>query len=133
MPANIENKNNLGTHWLIQNGAKLVTCVEDILCEYGIVVGVAAHSDHARHCAIFEKGTCGQVPLQNILIPDEYKPIYNILSKEPVHIDVISRKLNLKPRKCEFYINNVRTRWINKTIARKNVCKGRINKCIKNM
>lgn len=34
IPSNIYSPNSKGVHKLIQDGAKLVTCVEDIICEY---------------------------------------------------------------------------------------------------
>ena len=38
IPGNIDLKTSVGTNRLIQGGAKLVTCVEDILIEYGFPV-----------------------------------------------------------------------------------------------
>jgi len=92
VPSNIENRNNIGTHEVINRGAKLVTCVEEILEEYGICKALQEEFQYIP-----------KVKLEPS-IPDEYKPIYNILSKNPIHIDEISRTLNLKVSHVSFVL-----------------------------
>jgi DNA processing protein len=38
VPGNIDNESSAGAHWLIQHGAKLTHCTNDILEEYGMAV-----------------------------------------------------------------------------------------------
>jgi len=76
IPGPIYSQNSVGTNKLIQMGAKLVTCANDILEELNLPL-------------LKEK-------------KKKFKPenkweeiLFNILSKEPVHIDEITKKSNL--------------------------------------
>lgn len=74
IPGDIRRKNSSGTNWLIQNGAKLITSVEDILEEYD--------------------------ELHTVLTEDNYSEnalkIINILENGPAHFDEILMATKLK-------------------------------------
>lgn len=79
VPGSIYSKNSVGTNKLIQMGAKLVASANDILEELNLPL-------------IFEK-------------KKEFKPenkeeelLLNILTKEPMHIDEITKKSNLSAK-----------------------------------
>lgn len=76
IPGNIDLKTSVGTNRLIQGGAKLVTCVEDILIEYGFPVEI----DETE---------------QKIMVEDEYIDIYNVLTRMPTNINIIAKKCKL--------------------------------------
>lgn len=73
LPSNLDRKNGIGTNKLIKEGAKLVTCVEDIMEEMG-----------------FEKLN---YKLER-KIPDKYLKIYNAI-EEQTNINIIYKKVNL--------------------------------------
>ena len=74
-PGNLENSKSIGTNKLIQKGAKLVTNVQDIICEYNDLKIDTSKKEH--------------------IVSEEYKDIFNILSIEPLCLDEIARKLKL--------------------------------------
>lgn len=76
IPSNIDLKTGIGTNKLIQEGAKLVTNVEDILSEFNIL---------NKEAEI----------LQDIMVEEEFIEIYNSLSNMPININLIAKKCNL--------------------------------------
>ncbi len=76
IPSNIDLKTGVGTNRLIQQGAKLVTCAEDILAQLGFTV------------QIDEKDL-------EITVEDEYIDIYNVLTYMPTNINIIAKKSKL--------------------------------------
>ena len=77
IPSNLDSVHGLGTNRLIQNGAKLVLSINDILEEYNIKNVLSENS-------IIEE--------KNVKIKDEYLPIYNLISNEPVSINELYKK-----------------------------------------
>ena len=78
VPGAILHKNSSGPHYLIQNGAKLVTCVDDILQELNLTM--VAHHAEAR-----------------AIIPDNEAEtlLLKQLSTDPVHIDELGQATGL--------------------------------------
>ncbi|MCE5199750.1 MAG: DNA-processing protein DprA [Armatimonadota bacterium] len=78
LPGNVDDQRNAGCHKLIRDGARLVTCAQDILEDLGIV-------------DVEEKD--GQLPLlQPDSLSDSERKIVALLSLEPVHVDTIIEK-----------------------------------------
>lgn len=75
VPCSLENYKGTTSNKLIQDGGKLVTCVEDILEEFPDIV--------------FEKR---EKVLSNNFVDDEYVDVYNALSYRPQHINDIAKK-----------------------------------------
>ena len=76
IPSNIDIKTGIGTNRLIQEGAKLIMCVQDILEEFNI----------------FEET---EDNLQDIAVENEFLDIYNVISFMPININNICKKSNL--------------------------------------
>ena len=85
MPSSLENRNGYTSNELIKKGAKLITCIEDILNEYP---EIDINKD------ILENKKNKQEKVKK-LIKEEYIGVYNILSHEPIHINEICKKSNL--------------------------------------
>lgn len=83
VPSSLENYKGITSNKIIQDGGKLVTCVDDILEEFPNI--------------IFEKKESTN---SNVFIDDEYVDVYNCLSYKPQHINEISKK-------CKCSINEV--------------------------
>ena len=82
IPSSLENKKGITPNKLIKEGAKLVTNVEDIICEYP---ELNIQKDKTK----INKQHFKQV------VPRELQEIYNILSyEEAIHINQIARKIN---------------------------------------
>lgn len=78
VPGSILSESNKGTNWLIQQGAKLVTGVDDVLDELNIVV----------------KGGQLPMPMQTkeiVLENDLEVTVLGIIDAEPRHIDDVTR------------------------------------------
>ncbi len=75
VPSSLENYKGITSNKLIQDGGKLVTCVEDILNQF------------PKIC--FEKR---DLITNNPFIDEEFVDVYNVLSYKPQHINEISKK-----------------------------------------
>lgn len=79
IPSSLENRNGCTSNEIIQKGAKLVTCIEDILDEYPEI----------------EYKENKQISNTEKHIKEEFKTVYEILSSTPMHINEICKKLDL--------------------------------------
>ncbi len=82
VPGPINSEYSRGPHKLLKQGAKLVESAGDILEEYAHLVSPAL-----------------QIKFAEFSYPAEYTGLMEILSLEPLHVDVICRKLKTAPEK----------------------------------
>ncbi|MBR3162646.1 MAG: DNA-processing protein DprA [Clostridia bacterium] len=75
VPSSLENYKGITCNKLIKEGAKLVTCIEDILNEFPEI-----------------KFTRKEFKVSNDLIEDEFLDVYNFLSYQPQYINDIAKK-----------------------------------------
>lgn len=85
IPHDISAKLGVGTNRLLQNGAKCVVTVEDILQEY----------ESLKDLKVDNKQNNYEKKLNIEEIPKEYRAVYQCLGNEPVHINNICQKTNL--------------------------------------
>ncbi len=74
VPGSVVSKTSAGTNKIIKQGAKLVTCVEDILEELKFLVPKQKKQPR---------------PVLKIDLPEEQKKIYEVLTDEPLQVDRI--------------------------------------------
>ncbi|MDK2798592.1 MAG: processing protein [Clostridiales bacterium] len=96
VPGNIDNYNSIGTNNLIKQGAKMVTCVEDVLEELPINNIELCNTNNG----ITKINDSVYLDLSN-----EEKIIISHLSTTPIHIDELCRKLGYSMQK----INSILT------------------------
>jgi DNA processing protein len=84
LPGKVDSDNSYGTNELIKQGAKLVSSVEDILEELKIKISIDMN----------KKTDSGSLFTKIDLDEKELK-IFNILSAEPKHIEIISNESSL--------------------------------------
>lgn len=89
IPSDIYSSHGVGTNNFIREGAILTTSPNDIFCEYDFLEKFIDKNQEVP-----------SVKVANIFVPEEYKPIYNLILKEPISVDLIAKRLNLN-------INNV--------------------------
>ena len=77
IPSNIGIKTGVGTNRLIQEGAKLVICPQDILEEFNIFE---------------EQNEYAEIEIK---IEEQFQEIYNVLTYMPTNINVIAKKCKL--------------------------------------
>lgn len=82
LPGKVDSRNSFGTNGLIKQGAKLVSCVDDIIEEFNLEVNPNFATQHLK--------TKGAHRLS-----DEESLVYNSVSEEPVYLDEILEKTNL--------------------------------------
>ncbi len=83
LPGKIDARNSAGTNQLIKQGAKLVTCVEDILDEYNFKASAHPAVKNRIKNAIDANLNQGESAL------------YDLISNQPVSLDEIAEGLNL--------------------------------------
>ena len=94
IPSSILNSKGIGTNQMIKEGiAKIVTEVEDIIKEYP-ELKLEKLPDFEIDNQKTKKQTKSKKKKEKIEIDEENLEIYNLLSKEPKHIDEISKLLN---------------------------------------
>jgi DNA processing protein len=88
LPGNLGARNSYGTHELIKQGAKLVSCAEDIIEEFAF-----AQNLNQRSCLRpARRDTGSNDPLS--LCPEEMM-VYGLISNYPVSLDEIAGRVNL--------------------------------------
>jgi DNA processing protein len=90
VPGSIESFKSKGTHALIKQGAKLVEHVSDIIEEISHMLATPIPKG--------QKARPAGVKSPPMLSPDE-SLVYEFLEPYPIHIDDISRKLDMAPAK----------------------------------
>lgn len=73
LPGNVDSKNSSGSNELIRNGAVLISDINDILKEINEKI---------------------EDQLEEIEINSEYKKVYEVLTKYPMHINEICKRVN---------------------------------------
>ena len=87
IPSSLENIKGKGTNELIQNGSKLITCVDDILEYYTDIV--------------FSKNNT--MSKENLLdIPQELRTVYKTIKDVPLDVNEIARKTGLPIREVNY-------------------------------
>lgn len=76
VPGNINSLGSMGTNELIRRGASVVTSAEDIIRELGPVLKGFMKKSHIE---------------RQIELSDFERPLYDIMSTEPMHVDAIGR------------------------------------------
>jgi len=84
IPSDIYSSYGVGTNNFIREGGILTTSPSDIFCEYDFLEKFVDKSLEVPASKV-----------SNVFVPDEYKTIYDLISKEPISVDLISKKLNL--------------------------------------
>ena len=79
IPSNVDSTTGYGTGTLIKEGAKLVLSPQDILDEFGINIDSPDIIEEER---------------QDIEIDEEYKCVYDVLSKIPINTNEICKRVN---------------------------------------
>ncbi len=105
IPGNISSKGSQGTNWLIKNGATLVTRVEDVLEELKNVF-----SDGAKD------------PKKDVgfSLSEQEQKVYQLLSTEPAHIDLIARESQLTTPQALSLLLNLELKGAVKQLSGKN-------------
>lgn len=118
IPNSIDNKYGVGTNYLIKKGAKLVTSYKDILNYYNI-----------------KEENIGNTANNFSNISEEFISIYKILGNEPIHINNICKKLNIKVSEASAKLIMMELQGIIKEIPHKGYikCWKENNRCMKNM
>lgn len=89
LPGNINNPVSKGSNNLIKQGAKLVTEVNDILEEYGYLI---------------EKT---EEPKTALLLEEEEEKIFSLVGYEPISINELIEKVQLKPEEVIGFLLNL--------------------------
>lgn len=87
IPHSLNQKEGIGTNRILQKGAKLVTCPEDI----------------QRYLKLGEIKTCKKEKIA-INVPKEYEEIYKEITDEPVNIEEICRKIKKDVKEISYIL-----------------------------
>lgn len=105
IPGNISSKGSQGTNWLIKNGATLVTRAEDVLEELKNVFSQEAEE---------------QIKEVRFALSEQEQKVYQLLSTEPAHIDLIARESQLTTPQALSLLLNLELKGAVKQLSGKN-------------
>lgn len=106
VPGNAINQESKGTNRLIKEGAKMVTCIEDILEEFGETVQLSAVKTGFR-------------VEHDLNLDDHEKHIVRNIGTEPTHIDTIMKKTGYNIQKVNSIITMLELKGILKQLPGK--------------
>lgn len=106
----IEEKEGVGTNRLIKNGAKLVTCPEDILDELKLNVETTKQKIKTQETRI-------------INVKEEYLPVYRFIKETPINIDEICKKSKLDIGNINYILTMLELEGLIKQLPGKNFIK----------
>jgi len=107
VPGNVTSETSKGTNSLIKKGAKLIEDADEII-------------DELRHQL---KGILREDKLREKSIPamnDNEKRLYNALGREPKHIDVITRELNISTQEALSILLSLELKGVVRQVSGKN-------------
>ena len=87
VPGNATSTASAGTNALIKDGAKLVTCVDDVVFEF-------------PDLAALSKPSSQTMQLRGIPLSPEERLVYDLIGLEPLHIDDIISRVGLSPTRA---------------------------------
>ena len=87
LPGKVDSHTSFGTNGLIKQGARLVSCVEDILEEFNMPMSLAGRHSNS------DEVKSGHAPKAGLT--SEEALLYNSVSEQPVALDEIVEKLDL--------------------------------------
>jgi DNA processing protein len=107
VPGNVTSPNSAGTNELIKKGAKLIQNADDIIEELAPMLKGFVRADRI-------KGVQGDAALPKTAaeLTGEDRRVCDILTGEPMHIDVLSRELSLSPAKTLSLLLNLELKGI---------------------
>ena len=108
VPGSTTSPYSKGTHNLIKEGAKLVEDIDDILEELKPLIEIR-----------MEKGKESQDSLKPILSKEE-EIIYNLVTQEPKHIDLLIQESKLSAQKVTGILMNLQLKRLVKELSGKN-------------
>jgi DNA processing protein len=87
LPGKVDAHNSFGTNELIKQGAKLVSCVDDILEEFAFSIATNPKKQE-------DQDTVSTKAVRNKQLSDEESLLYNLISKQPITLDEILERTN---------------------------------------
>jgi len=111
VPGSTTSPYSKGTHNLIKEGAKLVEDIDDILEELRPLIEIR-----------MEKGKESQDSLRPLLSKEE-EIIYNLVTQEPKHIDLLIQESKLSAQKVTGILMNLQLKRLVKELSGKNFIK----------
>ena len=87
VPGNVTSQASTGTNSLIKDGAKLVTCVDDVISEFPDLAALTEPSTQVGR-------------EREIDLPAEERRVYDLIGLEPLHIDDIISRVGISPTRA---------------------------------
>ena len=85
LPGKIDAQNSFGTNELIKQGAKLVSCLEDIIEEFNIPITTNLNKEKTKEESLSHK----------VCLSSNESLLYNLISEQPVLLDEIAEKADI--------------------------------------
>lgn len=118
VPGRLPDATSAGTHKLIKKGhAKLITGVDDILDELEHAFPQSSDTSNSQ------EGSRQPVNLDDL--KDLERKLYEALTDEPIHIDVLCRATNLEPSTALVYLLNLEFQGLVRQMAGKQFYRAR--------
>jgi len=86
LPGKVDADNSFGTNGLIKQGAKLVSCADEILEEFVVSVTSGGRTKEKK----------GQVHKSDLVNSKEESEVYNLITSQSVQLDELAEKTNME-------------------------------------
>lgn len=110
IPHSLNQKEGIGTNRQIKEGAKLVTCSQEIIDELNIKI--------EKNKENIEK------KIEIIDAPEEYLPVYKYITEKPINIDELRKKTELEISKVNYILTMLELEGYIEQLPGKNFIKG---------
>jgi DNA processing protein len=87
LPGKVDSGNSFGTNGLIQQGAKLVSCADDIIEEFNLSTTIKVKRPGPKEILSLDS-------TKNERLLEEESLLYNLISNQPLPLDEIAEKTN---------------------------------------
>ncbi len=88
LPGKVDSDNSFGTNELIKQGAKLVSCAEDISEEFNFGQDMELKKSKSQEAVVVQ-------PVKSLSLAEDESLLYNLLSEQPASLDEIVEKSNI--------------------------------------
>lgn len=126
LPGKVDSGTSFGTNGLIKQGAKLVSCVEDITEEFGVPINKKSEAGVTLNRETMELDL-KDYPQREKNLAGEEAALYNIISAQPIYLDDLVNRSKMEVTKIADLLLRLQMRKLIKELPGKQFIKVRLS------